>query len=117
MQEEFDFTIESIRKYGGFYIGRYETGNLSSKTPVVQRMNTDISNQSWYTEYSKANNIYDMAGNVWDWTLESNDYADHKYRGGDYYFSGSDFPTSYRNNYVPLVSDTQVEFRAYLYIK
>ena len=199
MQEEFDFTIESIRKYGGFYIGRYETGNLSSKTPVVQRMNTDISNQSWYTEYSrlqrlgkngnvksnmiwgclwdetlqwlvdsgnkmyaemedstswgnysnstfeyktnisgststknassktripsgsteysKANNIYDMAGNVWEWTLEGNKYADHKYRGGVYYFSGSVFPTSYRNNYVPSVSDTNVGFRAYLYIK
>ena len=27
MQEEFDFTIESIKKYGGFYIGRYEIGN------------------------------------------------------------------------------------------
>ena len=53
MQEEFDFTIESIRKYGGFYIGRYETGNLSEKVPVVQRMNTDIGNQTWYIEYSR----------------------------------------------------------------
>ena len=199
MQEEFDFTIESIKKYGGFYIGRYETGNLSAKTPVIQSMNTDIAGQTWYTEYSrlqrlgaggnvksnmiwgclwdetlqwlvdsgnkmyaemkdstswgnysnstfeyktntsestatksknskeiipsgsteysKANNIYDMAGNVWEWTLEGNNYADRSYRGGCYYFSGSDFPTSYHNNYVPSVSDTQVGFRAYLYIK
>ena len=53
LQDEFEETIKSIEKYGGFYIGRYETGNLSSKTPVVQRMNTDISNQTWYTEYSR----------------------------------------------------------------
>lgn len=53
IQEEYEFTIESIKKYGGFYIGRYETGNLSSKTPVVQRMNTDINNQPWYIEYSR----------------------------------------------------------------
>ena len=53
IQEEYEFTIESIKKYGGFYIGRYETGNLSEKVPVVQRMNTDISNQPWYIEYSR----------------------------------------------------------------
>ena len=63
MQKEFDFTIESIKKYGGFYIGRYETGNLSEKVPVVQRMNTDIGNQSWYTEYSRLQRL-GVNGNV-----------------------------------------------------
>ncbi len=78
MQKEFDFTIESIKKYGGFYIGRYETGNLSEKVPVVQRMNTDIGAQSWYTEYSRLQRL-GVGGNVksnmiweclWDETLQ-----------------------------------------------
>ena len=78
LQEEFDFTIESIKRYGGFYIGRYETGNLSSKIPVVQRMNTDISNQTWYTEYSRLqrlganNNVKSnmILGGLWHETLQ-----------------------------------------------
>ena len=57
LQNEFDRTMESIEKYGGFYIGRYETGNLSSVTPVVKRLNTAIGNQSWYNMYLKMKNI------------------------------------------------------------
>ena len=78
MQEEFDFTIESIRKYGGFYIGRYETGNLSADEPVVQRMNTSISSQNWYTEYKKIKRMSTdvnvstsmIWGCLWDETLQ-----------------------------------------------
>ena len=51
MQDEFNETIKSIQKYGGFWIGRYETGNLNAEIPVVQRMNTSINNQDWYTAY------------------------------------------------------------------
>ena len=137
LQEEFNEMIESVETYGGFYIGRYETGNLNQATAVVQKNNTDINNQNWYNMYMKCktvaqgtqgtssmiwgcqwdatmrwflesddpnvvtyvtdstgkgnysgdllengtgsndeysvNNIYDMAGNVYDWTLEAND--------------------------------------------
>lgn len=41
LEQFFYTTIESIKKYGGFYIGRYETGGLS-ETAVVRRMNTDL---------------------------------------------------------------------------
>ena len=37
LQQEFDDTIESIKRYGGFYIGRYETGNISTNEPVVKK--------------------------------------------------------------------------------
>ncbi len=53
LQQEFDSTIESIKRYGGFYIGRYETGNLSQSKPAVIKLNRDINNQTWYTMYSK----------------------------------------------------------------
>ena len=69
--------IESIKKYGGFYIGRYETGGLSS-IAVINKMNTDIGNQNWYTMYKKCltlkgsnNNIKTMmiTGSLWDETV------------------------------------------------
>ena len=199
MQSQFEETIDSISKYGGFWIGRYETGNLSQAIPVVQKMNTDIENQTWYTMYSKlqridtsenvktnmiwgclwdetlqwlvdtgrlkedelvvsnswgnyhdttfeytatngntltktlaantripsgsaeytnANNIYDMAGNVWDGTLEGNGSNDRRLRGG-YYFGGASYkPASDRNgNGLPNGSSQYCGFRAYLYIK
>ncbi len=53
LQLEFDETMNSIEKYGGFYIGRYETGNLSQEKPIVRKMNADINNQNWCTCYSK----------------------------------------------------------------
>ncbi len=53
MELEFEEMLTSVEKYSGFYIGRYETGNLSQAKPVVQKNNTDISNQTWYTMYNK----------------------------------------------------------------
>ncbi len=209
MQEEFDFTIESIKKYGGFYIGRYEIGNLSKKVLVVQRLNMDINTeyQSWYreysklqrlgangnvksnmiwgclwdetlqwlidsgnktnedmidstswgnysnssfdyiyrikngnaekiykpgnssqimatggTEYSKANNIYDLAGNVWEMTLEVNVSGVRVIRSGVYWRGGAYETMScrrYRAGYdkTPDSGSKYIGARAYLYIK
>ena len=52
------------------------------------------------------NNIYDMAGNAWDWTLEAN-YTNYRIlRGGNYSYSGSDSPASSRDSdYFPTDSD------------
>lgn len=78
LEQFFYETIESIKKYGGFYIGRYETGGLSGTT-VVRRMNTDISNQNWYTMYEKCKRLDEgknsvttsmIWGSLWDETLK-----------------------------------------------
>ena len=186
--------MESIKKYGGFYIARYELGYENSTTPVVKKMNTSNNNITWYTsykrclalkgsnnnittmmitgslwdetldwlvssgatnsegtaltyqlvgsnsttfgnyynatfnyiakdaemptatetketsksvliptgsaEYTKTNNIYDMAGNVWEWTTEAYSTYYRVYRGG-YYNNGYDVPMADRSNYYP----------------
>ena len=51
LQQRYYDLLMSIQTYGGFYIGRYETGDLSKNTAVVKRMNGDLGNQNWYTMY------------------------------------------------------------------
>ena len=64
MKQNFKEMIDSVTKYGGFYIGRYETGNLSQDVPVVVQMNTDIASQTWYTIYKKTKKISGTNDNV-----------------------------------------------------
>ena len=42
--------------------------------------------------------IYDLAGNVWEWTLEKTSYSYRPCagRGGNYYYNGDDYPAAYR---------------------
>ena len=160
LETEFNDMITSVEKYGGFYIGRYETGNLSQEKATVVKNNTDIGNQTWYSMYKKAkgiavnnnvtssmiwgsqwdatmrwmynsgneekkkytydsrgkgnyssdspiatgsieayavNNIYDMAGNVSDWTIEAYGTILRDGRGGYYRNNGNSGPASIRS--------------------
>ena len=205
-QTDFKKMINSVEKYGGFYIGRYETGDLNQEVAVVQKGNTNIASQTWYamyekcktlsdnnnnietgmiwgnqwdrtlmwlmecnakdettgkskeevisdstswgncrnatfqytnssggtstknsgsgvriptgsTEYTKANNIYDLVGNVWDWTMEACNTGSRVCRGGNCYGNGTDDPASYRSDYSPSGSVSSYGTRATLYIK
>ena len=161
--------ISSIKKYGGFYIGRYELSNEGVQKGKATLTNTDwynlykkcatlnasekveskmiwgiqwdlacdfiskkgdqksITNSAiWgnysnstgnaavmdgttqkygsdqvtgYSEYWKANNIYDLAGNWWEWTQEAYSTYGRAYRGGSYDHDGSDYPMSYHYRY------------------
>ena len=57
LQKEFNEMINSVKTYRGFYIGRYETGNLSTVKAVVQKNNSDIESQTWYTQYKVCKTI------------------------------------------------------------
>ena len=73
-------------------------------------------------EEAKANNIYDLAGNNWEWTQERFGSGEYVMRGGGYNLMGgacrgSDYPAALRdplpgNNHHP-----NVTFRVALYIK
>ena len=80
MQKEYNEIYNSVKEYHGFYIGRYETGDLSKDKVVSKKGNEDIGNQTWYTMYAKekkyatqltgtkikSNMIY---GSQWDATM------------------------------------------------
>ncbi len=200
LEKEFNNMVASVEKYGGFYIGRYETGNINQDTPVIQKGNTNISSQTWYNmykrcknikgantnvetgmiwgnqwdrtlmwlietgsktkeqiaddstswgnyynatfeyvnssgstatknegsstriptgsaEYTKANNIYDLAGNVRDWTMEALSTGSRVYRGGYYGYNGVSYPADVRDNDVPTYSNVGYGCRSALYIK
>ena len=178
LETEFNNMIASVEKYGGFYIGRYETGNLKEAEAVVVKNNSDIGSQTWYTMYNKSkgvaassnvtttmiwgcqwdavmrwmynsgdeekktytydstgkgnysgsrkatgsdpeyavNNIYDMAGNVRDWTIEADNTFNRVVRGGNYLGLASYFPASDRGSYSPTDSDSRLGSRLALYM-
>ena len=195
---DYEASYASIKKYGGFYIGRYElTGSTAS--PTVQAGQTVLASQNWYnlykacsgivntasanakstmingtqwnrvlewlvetgmdskkvyedsstwgnysnyntangytegtpgyeeaagtgvqpagsSEYWKANNVYDLAGNAWEWTQEANDTLGRVLRGGVYSLSGSDRPASYRGYTDPSYSSSYDSARPALYV-
>ena len=200
LEKEFNNMVASVEKYGGFYIGRYETGNINQDTPVIQKGNTNISSQTWYNmykrcknirgantnvetgmiwgnqwdrtlmwlietgsktkeqiaddstswgnyynatfeyvnssgstatknensstriptgsaEYTKANNIYDLAGNVRDWTMEALSTYYRVYRGGVYSYNGGSYPADSRYGSFPTYSYDVYGCRSALYIK
>ena len=196
--QDYSDMIESIAKYKGFYIGRYELStktengvtvgieqkgeasqtrtswyelykyskNIAGSENMQTRMvwgcqwdvtckwlaehNYDINNSSAWGNYSnyntennyaegsekyeagagekqntgssenwKANNIYDLAGNCYEWTQEVLSTNGRAHRGGTYNSNGSGYPASIRNTYYfPDHSYVRsLASRASLYIK
>ena len=66
---------------------------------------------------AKTNNIYDMAGNLWEWTMEGTSTYYRVDRGGGFSNSGSVDPASYRLSVDPSNSGFSFGARPSLYIK
>ena len=83
----------------------------SSRNKIAQSSNGNgILVTTGTSEKNKVMNIYDIAGNVWEWTLEKTSYDSTPCagRGGLFDSNGSDYPAAAR----PSTSTT----RAYYYI-
>ena len=72
--------------------GNYNDSTGAAATNSGSKQPTGT-NEAW-----KANNIYDLAGNVWDWTIESRGTNYRIGRGGRYANYGSNDVASSRNN-------------------
>ena len=69
------------------------------------------------TTNNSKKNICDVAGNVYEWTIEntSNTYAPCATRGGSFGLTGSNVPASYRGNVSTSSSSYSYGFRVSLY--
>ena len=170
--KEYKSMSDSVKKYHGFYIGRYElTGTVEKPTEKAGKVLTE---QNWYNLYKacrnviqnnsdvkstmiygcqwdgtcswlekneydindssdwgnytgskketgsdptyKANEIYDMSGNLYEWTQEAQSSSIRILRGGSYDFSGSSDPASVRSYSTPNETYGPITSRATLYI-
>lgn len=67
---------------------------------------------------AKLNNIYDMAGNEWEWTMEGVSTTNRAVRGGSFYLNADDnYSISNRYSLSPNAEDLDIGFRIALYIK
>ena len=180
----------SVERYKGFYIGRYETG-LDNNDVVIKRGAKIYTNMSWcadggpdgtdnksggaleisrnfddiymysdvvttlcygvqwdaaisyigekYPDYAKESsgkgnynsnsilsagsskdyglrNIYDMAGNAIEWTMESYNKGSKSCRGSSYKNDGNQYPSSTRASLAPSLVNETVGFRITMFI-
>lgn len=63
-------------------------GNYNNSTSIAQ-YNSGVLQTAGKNEYWKAKNIYDLAGNVAEWTMEANSNGKRVYRGGGFDFTRS----------------------------
>ena len=90
---------------------RNSTGNAATNSgPENMNFTTGRS------EYWKTNNIYDLAGNTWEWTQETYQSTISVYRGDGYNNEGDDSPAGVRVSSSPDYLNNDLSFRTQLYI-
>ena len=98
---------------------KYSTdyGSGFKACPYSKTSNADVLLTTGAYESFALMNIYDIAGNVWEWTLEktSDVSGPCAYRGGRYLNNGSDYPANYRNNGRTSGISSSIGFRISLY--
>ena len=85
--------------------------------PFKKESNSSILLTTGADSSFSAQNIYDIAGNVWEWTLEKTSYTGSPCagRGGDFGGAGSDFPAAYRGSSSADGSYDDIGFRVSLF--
>jgi hypothetical protein len=102
-----DHNVNDSSNWGNY---NNSTGDAAVNSGLVQ---TTGKNEAW-----KAKNIYDIAGNVWEWTMEAYQSSARILRGGCYVNDGSILSAAYHagSNEV-VVSSRSGGFRVALYVK
>ena len=105
----------------------------SSATSTDKKYIIDSTGMGWYEGVSgnsehktgidlnggknQVKKIYDLAGNVNEWTMESSLTGNRDFRGGDYGYTGSSLPASERGTTSPDCSYGTLGFRPTLFLK
>ena len=113
-----DTAIVFIQTFSGD--GNYSMQKGKNTEGSLQKCGKSILNASYVDDGDEAQdvrcNIYDMAGNTYEWTTETYSYSSNPcvFRGG--YYSGSGLFTSFRYAYFTTYSISHTSFRPTLYL-
>ncbi len=101
------------------------SSNLTNKTSAEGK-NSYVLLSTGSSEKVKKMNLYDVAGNLWEWTDEAayinssypnSDYPTHVIRGGSFNDAHASYPACYRGCDSALYTHTGHGFRPALFIK
>ena len=107
-------SLSSINASASLRDSRYYGNYGNSLAPANE--NSGRERTAGFNENWKVKNIYDLAGNVYEWTCEAGS-SDFIYRGGGCIYDGSGAPVSCRDNFSGSSATGSVGFRSRLYIK
>ena len=88
------------------YMGNYSTSSGGTGSPQV----------TGYLEKYSVKKVFDLGGNLWDWTTEANDTRYRVLRGNNYDVNGSSYPASYRGLSAPAFTSSEFSARSALYV-
>ena len=107
-------SLKSINASARLRDSRYYGNHSDSLAPANE--NSGTKRTAGYSDKWRVKNIYDLAGNVWEWTSEA--YSSYFIsRGGGYNLGGIERPVSYRADDNASSMGYHVGFRSRLYIK
>ena len=107
-------SLSSINASANLTDSRYYGNYKDSLVPANE--NSGTKRTAGFSENWKTKNIYDLAGNVSEWTSEARSSL-LIFRGGSYYDGGSGNPVSYRDSSNASNTYVLIGFRPRLYIK
>ena len=102
-------TLRDSRYYGNYYDSQ---SPANTGTYVKGQKQLSGANDNWRTK-----NIFDLAGNAYEWTYESNNYNCVGRGASCYNYNGKLIPVSYRSARHSYTADNYIGFRVRLYIK
>ena len=115
------FPVAEGNKYAIYNQSTYQLGEWNPVPSDYEKPNSGT--ERWVllstgaVEDNSKMNIYDLAGNLWEWTLEKSTNASSPCatRGGSYSNDGSNYPASGRYNGSTSFSNDGIGFRPALY--
>ena len=116
--------------WGNYYNNLWNITNIDSKYGIYNKgmnwtngaygkkdSNKSVLLSTGASETFSKQGIYDLAGNVWEWTLEYTASSSFPCatRGGVYDYNGSNYPAAYRNDNGTAYCNIYIGFRLSLY--
>ncbi|MDD2376753.1 MAG: SUMF1/EgtB/PvdO family nonheme iron enzyme [Clostridia bacterium] len=114
---EWDVTMKWLQNSGKSVTNSTTWGNHTDSAESANVEGHGSIQISGFSEYWKSNNIYDLAGNVWEWTNEKCASNEFIVRSGKYNYGGIECSSAFRNNVISSYLAIDTSFRLSLYIK